>query len=120
MSIAEGDDDRSFTRSDVVWAPAQFKTQTTERPYLVVSTDAHPFHGEEYVALGITTRRRAEALSLDGEWEKGGTPEPSYVNPWSLVTIKHGSITDGQGRVREEFVERAVAVTAFRYLGVPE
>ena len=42
MSIAEGDDDRSFTRSDVVWAPARFKTQTTERPYLVVSTDAHP------------------------------------------------------------------------------
>jgi hypothetical protein len=76
------------------------------------------FTTREYVALGITTRKRSEALSLDGEWVRGGTPEPSYVNPWSLVTIKHGSITDGQGRVSEEFVERAVAVAAFRYLGV--
>jgi hypothetical protein len=118
MSVAEGNDDRPFARGDVVRTPAYFKTRTTERPYLVVSTDAHPFHGGEYVALGITTRDRTEALSLDGEWVKGGTPEPSYLNPWSLVTIKHASISGGQGRLREEFVERAVGLTASRYLGI--
>lgn len=72
--MSEDGDDRPFSRGDVVWAPTYFKTRTIERPYLVVSTEAHPFHGEEYVALGITTRDRAEALSLDGEWTKGGAP----------------------------------------------
>ena len=64
---SEAGNERPFTRGDVFWAPTCFKTRTTERPYLVVSTDAHPFHGEEYVALAVTARERAEALSLDGE-----------------------------------------------------
>lgn len=102
----------------MAWAPAHFKRGTTERPSPVVSTEAHPFHGEEYVALGVTTREQNEAL--DDEWVMGSTstPERSYVNPWSLVTIKHASVSGGQGRLRAGFVDKAVERAARRYLGV--
>lgn len=50
-------------RGEVVWHPARFAAY--DRPFLVLSTDAHPFHGEEYIALSITTTAGDDALLID-------------------------------------------------------
>lgn len=49
-------------RGEVVWHPAVFASYA--RPFLVVSTDGHPFHGEEYVGLSITTTEYDEAIPI--------------------------------------------------------
>ncbi|MFC7155951.1 hypothetical protein ACFQPA_10840 [Halomarina halobia] len=50
-------------RGEVVWYPALFADY--DRPFLLVSTDTHPFHEEEHVGLASRStdtcdeRRRA-------------------------------------------------------------
>ncbi len=52
------DDDRPiFERGDVVYGDDPFKTDEAARPWLVVSNhEGRPFHGEQYLALTLTTR----------------------------------------------------------------
>jgi hypothetical protein len=52
-----------FERGHVVWHPALFKE--TGRPYLVLSDDAHPFHGTEYLVAGLTTTALLKPSSDD-------------------------------------------------------
>jgi len=88
----------AFDRGDVIWHPGLFKT--SGRPWLVLSTDNHPFHGEEYLVVGITTTPRPAAIELSTTaWELGGLPKDSYVSPWFVTTIKHSDIEQGIGRV---------------------
>ena len=65
-----------------------------KRPYLVVSNDQVPFHGQEYVAVVITTTARTEAVALtDDRFDRGRLPERSYVSPWSVLTLKEWMIS---------------------------
>ena len=42
-----------FQRGDVVWHEAPFK-EDSRRPFVVVSDDSRPFHGEEYTVVVVT------------------------------------------------------------------
>jgi hypothetical protein len=94
-------------RGEVVWHPAVFADY--ERPFLVVSTDAHPFHGEEYVALSISTTDIADAIPIDsGDWLIGDLPKESYVKPWNPVVLKEADVTTTAGALGRDVVDRAV------------
>jgi mRNA-degrading endonuclease toxin of MazEF toxin-antitoxin module len=59
----------SLDTGDVVWHEAPFKSprpdgSQPDRPWLVVSNDSHPFHGREYIVLGMTTNPRSEGLRV--------------------------------------------------------
>lgn len=106
-----------FSRGDVVWAPDFFKLSMgsefgapNPRPWLVINHDNHPFSGEEYVALSLTTTEREIAVRVqDSDWITGGSPEDSYIVPWNPATLKHGWVGDNrQGRIKENVVEEAV------------
>jgi mRNA-degrading endonuclease toxin of MazEF toxin-antitoxin module len=65
-----------------------------KRPYLILSNDTVPFHGEEYIAAVITTTARTEAVELTtNRLERGQLPRTSYVSPWSVLTLKDWMIT---------------------------
>jgi len=65
-----------------------------KRPYLILSNDHVPFHGQEYVAAVITTTARTEAVELTANrLERGRLPRTSYVSPWSIITLKDWMIT---------------------------
>jgi len=102
----------SAERGDVVVATDPFKDDDAAgRPFLVVSRAETPFHGEQYIALALTTRTwHDERLSLtDEDWVTGGAPESSSVMPWSVNSVKREWITGQQGTLREPIVDRAVA-----------
>lgn len=44
-----------YERGDVVEASDPFTDANTSRPFLVLRTVDHPFHGEQYVAVTLTT-----------------------------------------------------------------
>jgi mRNA-degrading endonuclease toxin of MazEF toxin-antitoxin module len=65
-----------------------------KRPYLILSNDHTPFHGQEYVAAVVTTTARTEAVELTANrLERGRLPRTSYVSPWSVLTLKDWMIT---------------------------
>jgi len=83
----------AYPQSSIVIAADPFGNNP-KRPYLIVSNDWHPFHGEEYLAATITTTERAEAIELtDERIERGRLPRTSYVSPWSILTLKEWMIT---------------------------
>lgn len=104
----------AFDRGHVVWHDGRFRG--SDRPWLVASDDAHPFHGEEYLVLGITTTERNDAIELRADdWIVGGLPEQSYVSPWFVTTIKHASINRGVGELDPSLLDKIVTETT-RYL----
>lgn len=65
-----------------------------KRPYLLLSNERHPFHGQEYIAAVITTTARSEATEpTASRLQRGQLPRTSYVSPWSVLTLKDWMIT---------------------------
>lgn len=81
----------------------------SDRPWLVVSDDAHPFHGEAYLVVGITITERKGAIELQADdWTIGGLPKRSYVSPGFITPLKHTSIIQGVGQLESNVVDEIV------------
>lgn len=96
------------TRREVVWYPAVFGDY--DRPFCIISTDRHPYHGDEYIGLAITTTASPDALEIPSEaWRLGTLPRPSYLKPWNPLAIQHDRIVSIAGVLSEPLVDTAVA-----------
>ncbi|MEF8839945.1 MAG: type II toxin-antitoxin system PemK/MazF family toxin [Haloarculaceae archaeon] len=103
-------------RGAVVWHPAPFRDGG--RPFVVLIDDDHPFYGEEYVVVGVTTTERERAVALTPETSaEGGAPKPSWASPWYVLTVKHATITDRLGRLTAETTDE-IATALARPVGV--
>ncbi|ELY97123.1 hypothetical protein [Natrialba asiatica] len=88
------------------------------RPYVCLSDRTHPFHDEEALYAAATTTRRVAAVPLtDDDFVSGGLPRKSYVNPWTVVTIRHADMKHEEGHLVEATAEKIAAETA-GYMGV--
>jgi hypothetical protein len=88
------------------------------RPYVCLSDDTHPFGDEEALYAAGTTTRRAVAIPLTpDDFETGGLSRETYVNPWTVVSIRHADIQLEAGRLVEATTE-TIAQEAAGYLGV--
>ena len=107
----------SYTRGMVVKGPDLF-AEHDYRPYVCLSDDSHPFSEQEALYAAVTTTRRAVAIPLgDDDFASGRLPRESYVNPWTIVSIRHGDIQQEEGRLDEETVRQSTGDAA-GYLGV--
>lgn len=95
----------TYSQGAIVIADDPFGN-SPKRPYLVLSNDRVPFHGQEYVATVITTTARTEAVELtDGRLERGRLPRTSYVTPWTVLTLKDWMITQQPAEATETTVD---------------
>lgn len=75
-----------------------------------MSGAAHPFHGEEYIGVAITTTDLEPAIPIDDDaWMRGGLPKESFIKPWQPILLKHDDITDAFGVLQPTVVERAAS-----------
>lgn len=96
-------------RGGVWWGPAPFKDSPVYRPWLVVSTDTHPFTAEECIALALTTSSHDEGVAVPDEaWSTGGSAVESFVSPWYVTTLKSRTLDRRQGSLEPRFVSEAV------------
>lgn len=103
-------------RGDVVWVadPFDFKSTDeantdTDHPYVVISTDSHPFQGTEYLAMLITTTEREQAVAIPADrWVFGQLSQPSWISPWTVVTLKDADLDGYQGALTSHVVDEAV------------
>ncbi|AGB33343.1 hypothetical protein C488_17331 [Natrinema pellirubrum DSM 15624] len=96
-------------RCDVVIAVDPFRGDSSGRPFLIVGSEETPFHGEQYIALSLTTRTwYDERLPLnEGDWDDGGAPRSSSIMPWSVNSIDADLIERYQGRLGTDVVDEA-------------
>ncbi len=103
--------DAIFERGDVVYGSDPFKGDEAARPWLIVSNHAdRPFHGEQYIALTLTTKSWLDGLIELGteDWIRGGTPARSRIVPWGVQSIGHDDIDFWQGRLDHSIVDTAI------------
>jgi mRNA interferase MazF len=101
----------TFERGDVVYGADPFKGEADARPWVILSNhEGRPFHGEQYIALTLTTRSWMEGLIEIPEesWIRGGTPDTSRIVPWSVQSIAREDIDFWQGRLAGTLVDEAV------------
>jgi hypothetical protein len=106
-----------YKRGAVVKGPDLFADHDY-RPYVCLSDESHPFDEEEAVyAAGTTTQRVAAVPLTDDDFETGGLPRETYVNPWTLTTIRHADMQKKEGQLVAVTTE-TLAKEAGGYLGV--
>lgn len=104
--------DPIFDRGDVVYGDDPFKSEEDARPWLILSNhEGRPFHGEQYIALTLTSKSWMDGLIPIPEesWVRGGTPDESRLVPWAVQSIARKDIDFWQGRLARDIVDRAVA-----------
>lgn len=108
-----------YERGVVVKGPDLFGGHSY-RPWLSLTDRSHPFDEKEGLYAAVTTTRRSVAIPLsESDFQSGGLPRESYVNPWTITTLKDADIEAVEGRLIEETTE-TVARAAAEYLGVRE
>ncbi|MDQ2072366.1 hypothetical protein RBH20_07445 [Haloarcula sp. H-GB4] len=81
---------------------------TPHRPYLIVSDESHPFAGEQYIAVGISTKEYDESISLADAFVEGRLDRESFVAPWAVISLRNNNIEQAVARVTDSVTERAV------------
>jgi len=106
-----------YERGAVVKGPDLFADHDF-RPYVCLSDDTHPFSDEEGLYAAATTTHRSAAIRLsEADFETGGLPRETYVNPWTVVTIRHADIHGEEGQLVAATTEE-IATDAAGYLGI--
>ena len=90
-----------YDRGSVVVASDPFGN-TPRRPYLVLSNKTHPFAGEQYIAIGITTKEYDESIPLAGTFLEGGLNHESFLSPWAVVSLLDSHTERTVARVTEK------------------
>lgn len=100
----------AYAQGSVVIAPATFKQG--HRPYVIVSNEERPFHGDRYTVAVVTSTERSEAVPLTRESLTEGEllTYPSYVSPWSLHVFPDREITKRVAQVGEETIADVATV----------
>lgn len=96
-----------YRRRSVVVASDPFGS-TPRRPYLVISDETHPFAGEQYIAIGISTKEYDESVPLAGSFVEGTLERDSFVAPWAIVSLREVDIERAVARVAKSTAETAV------------
>lgn len=101
-----------FERGDVVDGDDPFKDGQTARPWLVLTNhEGRPFHGEQYIALTLTSKSWLDGLIYIAKqyWLRGGMPDESRIVPWGVQSVDDDDIDFWQGRLDGTLVDDAVA-----------
>lgn len=104
----------SLDTDDVVWHEAPFKAPSSggnqpDRPWLIISNNNHPFHGNEYTVLGMTTNSRSQGIRVQqNDWNDGGTSKTSFISLWFAMTLKHSDINYRIGAIQDSLVTTAI------------
>lgn len=103
--------DPIYEPGDVVFGADPFKRAGTARPWLIISNhEDKPFHGDQYIALTLTTKSWHDGLISvsDDDWIRGGTPNQSRIVPWGIQSLASDDIDFWQGTISNECYTMAV------------
>lgn len=102
----------AFVQGAVVISDDQFNG-AGKRPYVIISNSSNPFHGQQYIAVPMTTRAPDSGIEVpEREWVRDSPDKtPCHVSPWSPVTLQAEKIYQSVGEVSDKIIERIYAHT---------
>lgn len=103
----------ALKRGHVVLAPDLFKADDdATRPWVVINTEEHPFDGEQYIVMGLTTKAWYEArLPLDTkDYRHRQAPRDSSIVPHAIASLPPALMTEYVCLIRDGPLDRAVEV----------
>ncbi|MWV40520.1 type II toxin-antitoxin system PemK/MazF family toxin [Natrialba sp. INN-245] len=97
----------TYDRGTIVFADDPFKGADASRPWLLIGTDETPFHGEQYIALMLSTKTwYDERVPIDDDdIVDGGLPKDSSILPWAVVSIDEARIDRELATLDERLVD---------------
>jgi len=96
-----------FERGDVVYGDDPFKGEEDARPGSFLSNhEGHPFHGDQYIALTLTSKSWMDGLieAPEESWVRGGTRTRSRIVPWAVQSIDQEDIDFWARPSRQRFL----------------
>lgn len=87
------------------------------RPWVVVNNERHPFDGEQYVVMALTTRTWYDERIPVGpdDFTHRQAPEDCSIVPPAVASLAPDLVTDYICRIRDDPLDRAVEMLE-RYL----
>ncbi|PSP83562.1 hypothetical protein BRC96_06990 [Halobacteriales archaeon QS_6_64_34] len=83
--------------------------EDSQRPWLIVSNDSHPFGDKQFVTVAVSTKKYEDSITLEPDvWSVGGVPQQSFVSPLAVHSPRIEDLVAWQGRVTDEFVRDVV------------
>ncbi|WP_339102625.1 type II toxin-antitoxin system PemK/MazF family toxin [Haloterrigena salinisoli] len=97
----------TYERGSIVFADDPFKGDDASRPWLIIGTDETPFHGEQYIALTLSTKTwYDERVPIDDDdLVDGGLPKSSSILPWAVASVEATRIDRELGVLAEGIVD---------------
>jgi hypothetical protein len=96
-----------YERGTIVVASDPFGN-TPRRPYLLVSDETHPFTGEQYIAVGISTKAYDESIPLADSFTSGELTRESFVSPWAVVSLLESDIERAVAQVETPVTDEVI------------
>lgn len=100
----------SFDRGTIVYADDPFRDDDSGRPWVIINTAEIPFHGDQYIALALTTKTwYDERLPIDeDDLIDGGLPKTGSILPWAVGALGPDEIDRELGTLADAVVDAAV------------
>lgn len=100
----------SIERGTVVYADDSFRAEERGRPWVVINSPAMPFHGEQYVALTLSTKTWHDGRIpiVREDIVTGNLPRESAILPWAVGSIDAESVESVLGQLDGNVVDDAV------------
>lgn len=114
----------TYSRCDVFWGLSLHKSgdddlngDPNDSPYLVINNPSHPFHGQDYIVLRLTTRPWDIGYHITEEdWEFGYPGDDSYVRTWNPMVFDSIWISRKQGQLKKPVVDEIVQLMTEDFL----
>lgn len=109
----------TYDRGTIVFADDPFKGDDASRPWLIIGTEETPFHGEQYIALTLSTKTwYDERVPIDDDdLVDGGLPKDSSILPWAVASVEATRI-DRELGVLDEVIVDEVTGRLGSYIGL--
>ncbi|WP_049926595.1 type II toxin-antitoxin system PemK/MazF family toxin [Halopiger goleimassiliensis] len=100
----------TYDRGTIVFADDPFKGDEASRPWLIVGTEETPFHGDQYIALTLSTKTwYDERVPIDDDdLIDGGLPKESSILPWAVASVEATRVDRELGVLDERLVDEVV------------
>lgn len=110
-----------YSAGHVVWGPDAYHDDDPrlkaggQRPWLILSNESYPGHGEQYLCCAMTSGSgtgKAFVEAKPRDWEEGAPKKKVFVDTETVVTMKHRWISNKQGKLQREVRQRARKLVA--------
>lgn len=97
----------AFQQGAIVLAADPFKDGV--RPFVIVNTSEHPFHGKQYTLMTLSTQDYDAGIEIHDDFLlRGELERRSFALPWSLSSAPANDVYEQVACLKQSVVEQLI------------